>query len=289
MITHVNQISTTFHKDNCLFYNICWWKQFCWLATKYTHDMSHWQHNRKCRDTELTYLRPASRCCGSLISRWWRHRCCWWCSAGSLGNGCRGNSRLVGLHIVVRIVKWLESAWWCQSRWSLPCDALRHSALPPSLVCLTQRYLTTEHNNNQFVFSFLRQPQMWHCSHLRLPAAMALLLRGTQRTPLSINISCTHGAQQQTRRRGMKMMVWTNRQTNSFIDPAPHNMRPVRITSCCSNDSKRLHHCCHLLSMVEYTEIECMPNISYTIQWARRRPAKLPLSPGYPLLGIPPT
>jgi len=52
---------------------------------------------------------------------------------------------------------------------------------------------------------------MRHCSHLLLPAAMALLLLGTQRPPLSINISCMNGAQQQTRRRGMKMMVWTNR------------------------------------------------------------------------------
>jgi len=52
---------------------------------------------------------------------------------------------------------------------------------------------------------------MRHCSHLLLPAAMALLLLGTQWPPLSINISCMHGAQQQTRRRGMKMMVWTNR------------------------------------------------------------------------------
>jgi len=53
-------------------------------------------------------------------------------------------------------------------------------------------------------------------------AAPPLLLGGSRRPPLSINISCRHGAQQQTRRRG-RMMGQTNRRTPaSFIQPAAH-------------------------------------------------------------------
>jgi len=37
-------------------------------------------------------------------------------------------------------------------------------------------------------------------------------------------------------------------------------------TSCCSTASERPHRCCHLPNKVE--NIDCMPNISYTLQWA---------------------
>jgi len=65
--------------------------------------------------------------------------------------------------------------------------------------------------------------------------AAALLLLGARRSPLSIDISCPHGAQQQTCH-----MLWstddTDTQTNRrmdgrtldrYIDPALHTMRPV--------------------------------------------------------------
>jgi len=67
--------------------------------------------------------------------------------------------------------------------------------------------------------------------------AAAPLLLGARRPPLSIDISCPHGAQQQTRRTPMLMSSdgrRTDGQTDRraidrSIDPAPHTMRPVWI------------------------------------------------------------
>jgi len=71
--------------------------------------------------------------------------------------------------------------------------------------------------------------------------AAAPLLLGARRPPLSIDISCQHGAQQQTRRTPMLMSIdgrRTGRQTDGqtdgrtidrSIDPAPHTTWPVWI------------------------------------------------------------
>ena len=60
------------------------------------------------------------------------------------------------------------------------------------------------------VFSFLRQPATWHCSHLQL-----------NNLPLSIDISCSPGPQQQTRRtllqRSIDVTDW--RTSYRYIDP----------------------------------------------------------------------
>jgi len=51
------------------------------------------------------------------------------------------------------------------------------------------------------------------------------------RPPLSIDISCSHGAQQQTRcTQQLRSNDGTDRQTvDCFVDPAPHTMRAVSI------------------------------------------------------------
>jgi len=48
------------------------------------------------------------------------------------------------------------------------------------------------------------------------------------------------------------------------------------MTSCCSNDRKRPHHCCYLANKVE--NIKCTPDIPYTLEWAGICFSKLPLS-----------
>ena len=58
---------------------------------------------------------------------------------------------------------------------------------------------------------------------------------GDSQLPMSIDISCQHGAQQQTRCSGMQRANdgtdrWTDGQTlDSFIDPAAHSMRAVSV------------------------------------------------------------
>jgi len=60
-----------------------------------------------------------------------------------------------------------------------------------------------------------------------------VLLQGARRPPLSIDISCPHGAQQQTRRTPrLRSNDETDGRTDGrtldrFIDPAPHTMRAV--------------------------------------------------------------
>jgi len=88
------------------------------------------------------------------------------------------------------------------------------------------------------VSSFLRQLSTCHCSYLLLSAVQPLraagpLLLGARRPPLSFDISCPHGAQQQTRRTprlrsndGKK----DGRTLDRFIDPASHTMRQVSIS-----------------------------------------------------------
>jgi len=50
------------------------------------------------------------------------------------------------------------------------------------------------------------------------------------------------------------------------------------VKTCCSTDSKRPHHCCHLSNEVE--NIDRTQDIPYNLQWVRRYPPKLPLSTG---------
>jgi len=65
-------------------------------------------------------------------------------------------------------------------------------------------------------------------------AAAAPLLLGARRPPLSIDLSCLRGAQQQTRRTLLQRSIdETDRQTDGqrtadrCIDPVPHAMRAV--------------------------------------------------------------
>jgi len=60
------------------------------------------------------------------------------------------------------------------------------------------------------VFSFLRQPATWHCSHLQL-----------NNLPLSIDISCSPGPQQQTRRTLLQRSidVTDGRTSYRYVDP----------------------------------------------------------------------
>jgi len=64
-----------------------------------------------------------------------------------------------------------------------------------------------------------------------LPSAPAAGTR-RRRPPLSIDISCPHGAQQQTRRPLLLSIDGTDRRTlDRFTDPAPHTMRAMSIKS----------------------------------------------------------
>jgi len=69
---------------------------------------------------------------------------------------------------------------------------------------------------------------------LYLQPRSAPLLLGARPLPLSIDIFCPHGAQQQTHCCG-RIMGQTDRQTDGrtldrFIDHAPHTMRTLSIT-----------------------------------------------------------
>jgi len=90
--------------------------------------------------------------------------------------------------------------------------------------------------DNKSVFSLVNS-----AVNVTLPAfaaerrAAVLLLLGVRRPPLSINISCSHGAQQQSRGTPLlRSNDGTDKRTdgrtpNRYTDYAPHNMRPVPI------------------------------------------------------------
>jgi len=73
------------------------------------------------------------------------------------------------------------------------------------------------------------------------------LLLGARRPPLSIDISCPHGAQQQTRRTPrLRSNDGTDRQTeygrtlDRFIDPAPRTVRAVSTNVTVENEFTHL-------------------------------------------------
>jgi len=89
--------------------------------------------------------------------------------------------------------------------------------------------------DNKSVFSLVNS-----AVNVTLPAfaaerRAAVLLLGVRRPPLSINISCSHGAQQQSRGTPLlRSNDGTEKRTdgrtpNRYTDYVPHNMRPVPI------------------------------------------------------------
>ena len=93
------------------------------------------------------------------------------------------------------------------------------------------RALTSAHNYS--LLSLLRQLTTWHCSHLSLNAVL-LCCRGARRPPLSINIACPPGPQQQTRCTLLQRSKnGTDRQTDGHrpvTQTLPHTMRAVSKT-----------------------------------------------------------
>ena len=88
---------------------------------------------------------------------------------------------------------------------------LRRLNRPTNLCDAPTKTMKIVANNDATVFSFRRHLTTWHCSHLR--------------PPLSIDISCTPGPQQQTRRTLLQRWIdgW-DRQTDGrtpyrYIDP----------------------------------------------------------------------